>query len=370
MPTIQTKLFVRDQVAPKADYVPSILIKASELVLTPPEFIIDGLFERGSISMMYGPSHSGKTFVMLDAAMSIASGHDFYDHCVKEPSPVIYVAAEGLRGLHRRAIAWCQDREVEFRDIPFLIAKSSVSMSDGSAVQALTEDAKHFAKDAGNPSLIVFDTLNRSIAGWDENSNTDMAKLLKVAENLCSEFDCNVCLVHHTGHETKNRARGASALYAGLDQSFKVSQTADGIIHMENDKMKDGDPPKDLHFKLQDVTIETAEHIVKSACLIGVGAESAEQSTQKLSERQAQVVHYLDQKLSYNALDGKFCISKSDLVNGLHEQDPSWSKEAITKHYGRLPPLDGFENSEGVICRQFTGIKLADLSAVDFDIEQ
>src|SRR3546814_5054521 len=82
-----------------------------------------------------------------------------------------------------------------------------------------------------DPSLIVVDTVARALAGADENSASDVGRLVDAFDWLKSQWGCAVLPIHHTGHsqEAKTRGRGSSALYAGLDGEFLVSSDGDTV---------------------------------------------------------------------------------------------------------------------------------------------
>jgi hypothetical protein len=58
-----------------------------------------------------------------------------------------------------------------------------------------------------------------------------------------------VLLVHHSGHNSGDRARGSSALKAALDVEYKISKKGD-VVTMKNTKVKDFDKPEPISFNL------------------------------------------------------------------------------------------------------------------------
>src|ERR1700730_3552707 len=75
--------------------------------------LIDGLLDEGAMSVVYGDSNSGKTFVALDMAFCAATGRPWNGKKVKH-SLVIYVAAEGGKRIKRR-LAVLKKRYIEQR---------------------------------------------------------------------------------------------------------------------------------------------------------------------------------------------------------------------------------------------------------------
>lgn len=69
-----------------------------------PEYLIDGVVQRGKLYTLTAPTGSGKTAVMLYASTSIATGTPFCDHEV-EHGDVIFLAGENPDDVRARVIA-------------------------------------------------------------------------------------------------------------------------------------------------------------------------------------------------------------------------------------------------------------------------
>jgi RecA-family ATPase len=83
--------------------------------------------------------------------------------------------------------------------------------------------------------LVVIDTLNRAISagGVDENSNSDMGRVLSPLERLCDEAGCAVLFAHHvsegmasSGRTAEQRAaRGAGVITDNARWQANLSPT-------------------------------------------------------------------------------------------------------------------------------------------------
>jgi hypothetical protein len=112
----------------------------------------------------------------------------------------------------------------------------------------------------GKPALIVVDTVARSFGGGDENSTRDMGSFVAGCDDIRAAADgATVLLVHHTGHGEKHRARGAMALHAALDASYRMEKGEDGVVRLEAVKMKDAPIPEPMAFKLRGVTLPASD---------------------------------------------------------------------------------------------------------------
>ena len=73
--------------------------------------IVEGLLHAGSLSLIYGPPKSGKSFLATDLGLSIAAGDaDWMGHEIVRPGPVLYVACEGHGGFWKRLTAATKTR--------------------------------------------------------------------------------------------------------------------------------------------------------------------------------------------------------------------------------------------------------------------
>lgn len=65
-------------------------------------------------------------------------------------------------------------------------------------------------------------------------------------------------LVHHSGHDSKSRGRGSSAMTAAMDIEYKVSKSNNKVT-LKCTKMKDNETPRDINFDLNSVTLGNDE---------------------------------------------------------------------------------------------------------------
>ena len=73
-------------------------------------------------------------------------------------------------------------------------------------------------------SVVFIDTLSASLAGaLEENSTSDMAKMIGLLRRLIRMTGVTVILIHHTGHQ-EGRERGASVLRRDVDVSIMLTR--------------------------------------------------------------------------------------------------------------------------------------------------
>lgn len=204
-------------------------------------WLVDGILPANGLSVIYGNPGVGKTFISLDWSMAIAQGMHWHGRLV-QPGEVVYVVAEGWRGIKDRVAAW------KAANGALTTERTGVAFV-GRPLRMLDDhDAEMFVnivRDGGiEPALVVIDTLARNAVGVDENNAKDMGRVVSYADYVREELNTAVLLVHHARKNAEGRAvlRGSSALSGAADMIALVEQEEDDTAHlvMKNDKMKDG----------------------------------------------------------------------------------------------------------------------------------
>lgn len=194
------------------------------LEMPDPEWLIEGLMQTGNFVELFGKDKSGKSFLALDWALSIAFGRDWLGRKVKQ-GPVVYVAAEGFGGFKFRVPAWLKQRsnnvdlsELEAR-VPIRLIGRGVNMLDGKEVDALINDiGETFSK----PNLVVLDTLARNFGTGDENSSRDMGAFVKGGDAVRAAFPGATLLVVHHAAKGGRGERGSSALPGAVEAKMEL----------------------------------------------------------------------------------------------------------------------------------------------------
>jgi AAA domain len=234
-----------------------IFVKASELEISSPKWIVEDYLEENSLAEIFGDPASGKTFIALDLAASIATGKSWMGKEVKKGA-VFYIAGEGHNGLSRRLKAWSEYHELVVEDL--YISKQPAQFMDESHAKIVAEAIQSLSLTHGKPVLIVIDTLARNFGGGDENKTQDMNKFIfSIDVHIRIPFSCCVLIIHHTGHSDKDRARGAMALKGALDAEYCVKKKNE-LISMTATKMKDTELPSPISFRLVPISIDVVDH--------------------------------------------------------------------------------------------------------------
>lgn len=204
-----------------------------------------------AVSMVFGESGSGKTFLALDMACHIASGSEWHGHKVKGGT-VVYMAGEGNYGIRQRVASWCRHYNTDRLD-NLLISNKAIDMDGPMASAQIINAVRELTQ--GDIAIIFIDTLNNHMSG-NENDARDARNMLNAIQITSRALNSATCIVHHVGvaSESKTRARGSSAWRASLDAQILVSQRED-MIEVSCSKMKDTEQPQPIYGQLVPVVL-------------------------------------------------------------------------------------------------------------------
>lgn len=217
-----------------AERLRRMLVSAADLsLLDPPEPLVHGLLNLETESWLIGEPGSMKSFVALDIAGHVARGAPWQGHRV-EQRPVLYIAAEGQRGMVLRVRAWMKQHG-DMEGVTFLPYPVQVQSSDGqwAALVEIAEELK--------PGLIVLDTQARITVGLKENDADQMGIMIAAVGRLKRATGACVLVVHHTGRDGGN-ARGSSAIDGAQDSELKIERNkprSSLVCTLKQDKQKD-----------------------------------------------------------------------------------------------------------------------------------
>jgi len=224
------------------------------------EHLIDGILTVGDKSIIGGASRSGKSFLAIDACMSIATGQEFFGHKVMRPGLAVYQAGEGGRGIKKRFRAWRQYHRLDpAARIPVYIlpARIDIHSADGDTAK-LIEELHGIERMYGMPIVAFFiDTLAKASGVADENSGKDMGIVMGNVDKISEAFPrTHVCLVHHM-NAGGTKLRGHTSVHAGVDQVILVTRDEENprLRTAVLDKQKDEEDGAKIYFELPQITI-------------------------------------------------------------------------------------------------------------------
>lgn len=276
-----------------------VLIPASEFAGpdVDSEWHIRDVLPRADLSVMYGASGSGKSFIALDLVMAICLGNPWRGHRVVK-TRVAYIAAEGSGGFRKRIKAFARHNNIALEDIDLYVVDAAPNFLELMDTTALASAINKI----GGVGLIVVDTWAQVLPGANENASEDMGKALKHCRGLQKATGASILLIHHSGKDAAKGSRGWSGLRAAADAELEVAALNNGRV-LKVAKMKDGRDNGVWGFDLEVIPlfINDFGEMVDSCVVVEAEIPIAEKPEKPLTEIQA---------LAYSAFC-EFALSQS-----------------------------------------------------------
>lgn len=223
-----------------------LLHTAAVKALEPPPALVAGLLYADSLSMLYGPSGVGKTFLAEDFALHTAHGSWWQGREVKA-GRVLYVIAEGASGFGTRVSAWEKHHGLHTEAHPVDWLPWAVNVSNPAWAAALAEVVAE-----GGYCLVVLDTFARCSVGAEENSARDVGIIVANLDQIRRASGACVLVVHHSGKDSAAGARGSSALRAAMTTELELTGDAARLV-LHSRKQKDAPEAAPILLALRSV---------------------------------------------------------------------------------------------------------------------
>ncbi|WP_445773836.1 helicase RepA family protein [Shewanella sp.] len=190
-------------------------------------YLIKGYLPANSFGMIYGASGSYKSFHALSWAVHVALGID-WNGCRVESRPVLYIAGEGGVGVSRRLKALAMRYHNGSQLTRLYRIDFGVQVTDASQMNELVKLVQHKAIDVKEQfGLVIIDTLARSFGGADENQAKDMGAFISACDQIRANTGATLLVIHHSGVQDKERARGSSSLRAACDFEYRIERESE-----------------------------------------------------------------------------------------------------------------------------------------------
>jgi bifunctional DNA primase/polymerase-like protein/AAA domain-containing protein len=254
----------RDEAMSLVDQLLARMMSRDDLdTIEPPTPLIEGLLDLESESWVIGQPGGFKSFVALDWAAHVALGLPWRG-CEVTQGDVVYVVAEGKKGIPGRVKAWEATYGKRLDSVHFL----------PEPVQVKGEDTRHTGKPGVEwmtlvgacvrikPRMIILDTQARITLGLNENDASEAGTLIEAVRLLKEHTGACVLVVHHTGRAGEN-ARGSSAIDGAQDTELRVDrpQAREArqqlTASIKIDKQKDGSEAQGWEIKMRVVEVGT-----------------------------------------------------------------------------------------------------------------
>lgn len=245
--------------------------------------VAKGVIPINALVGFIGASSSGKTFLTVDIACHVAAGMPWRGKKV-ERGLVIYCSLEGGASARNRFAAWRKKYLPKGNNgLPLRVMFDSINLRDRRDIEALLQFIRDAESEHGEKCvLVVVDTLNRAMAGGNENAPDDMGALITGADRIRLETGSTVALVHHLGKDESRGARGHNSLRAALDTEIEISVIGKTRIATVT---KQRDWPEGQRFAFELIPVELGldeDGEIVTSCIV----EPTDAPTEKPRERQ------------------------------------------------------------------------------------
>lgn len=189
------------------------------------DWLLHDLLISDELSVLAAPPRAGKSLFALGLAKAVASGGNFLDRPVKK-GKVFYVCVEdSQRKIKTRLKAqdWTREEMKAVEEIRNFTLDKLPEL-----VELIKEE---------KPALVVIDTLSRVRSDANSESSAEMGKVLAPLQDIASENNCCVLVVHHTrkqGLITKE----SNEIFDSVRGSGAIRSTCRGMLVLLEEKGK------------------------------------------------------------------------------------------------------------------------------------
>lgn len=194
------------------------------------DWLVDGLIQRNGNGLIVASPGVGKSWVVLDLGMHIATGTTWMGHVIQRPANVAIISREDSPDLTQSRMHALINGANEYFALQmhthnldgcfFVNTRAQMetfSLQRESDIQEIIANLKE-----NNIELAFFDVFRRLWEG-DENDNREVAKVLATLTRIQNESGAAIALVHHLSKgdgSVFDRIRGSTSIYGWREWAF------------------------------------------------------------------------------------------------------------------------------------------------------
>lgn len=180
--------------------------------IAPPDdsgYLVEDLLFTASSSAIVADANAGKTFMVVDLGLHVASGKPWFGKEIYTPGLAILIAAEGGRAVASRIAAWRKTHDPQGSKLPFVLCTDPVVLGAGANDLAKIKAFVQAAEDRHGRlcQMLAIDTAAKAFGAGSMNDDAEMRAYVKNVRALAVEFGLLAISVQHFG---KNKALGAT----------------------------------------------------------------------------------------------------------------------------------------------------------------
>jgi len=299
--------------------VPLPVVRASALQAAPQPhpWLVESLWTSAAVGVIGGSPKSGKSWLALDMAVSIASATPCLGvFPVHACGPVLlYAAEDSAASLRARLEALSRIRQLDFATLDV-----RVITADSLRLDRIEDQERLQATVAAHqPVLLLIDPLVR-VHAIDENVAGQVAALLGYLRSLQRKTGVAVALVHHVRKNASPSQgagyslRGSSDLYAWLDSFLCLRKHHDRLMLFAEHRSAPGAGP--FVLELAQPPGDTGPHL---RLLSAGSAEAASTTEDTLPERILQLLSGTTEPMTVESLRNRLQVRNQRVVEALRQ---------------------------------------------------
>jgi hypothetical protein len=279
-------------------------------------WLVESLWTSGAVGVIGGSPKSGKSWLVLDMAVSIASATPCLGvFPVHASGPVLlYAAEDSTAALRARLETLSRIRRFDFESLDVRVITAESLRLDR------TEDQDRLEATvlAHHPVLLVLDPLVR-VHAIDENVAGQVAALLGYLRALQRKTGVAVALVHHVRKSPSPSGgagyslRGSSDLYAWLDSFLYLRKHHDQLTLSAEHRSAQGAGP--FVLELEQPSGDTGAHLR----LISPSSVEASPKEDSLTSRILQLLSGTRDPMSVEVLRNRLQVRNQRVVEALRQ---------------------------------------------------
>lgn len=249
--------------------------------LPPPDYLVDGLFVRGSLGLLVAYGSSLKTWLAMALLLASATGSDWLGRSCRQAEVCLIDFESGDYELRRRVQMIARGHGYATPIAGFTFASMpDVCLAEDAFFEAIEPLARRFG-------IIVVDSLAAGSGGVDEN-DARFARPLQRLKAIASKTGCVIILIHHSRKTTgdgktdeREMVRGSSAIFNAVDVVLGLTRGEEGLFVVRQSKARGGKSVEPFTVRVDDVGPD--------ACRVTAGSFHEEQGAAGSSSRTLQI---------------------------------------------------------------------------------
>ncbi|MFW5927451.1 MAG: AAA family ATPase [Wenzhouxiangella sp.] len=179
-------------------------------------------------ALIGGQSGAGKTTLIIDLIVAVASGQKFFGRDVRERCGVVFLAAEGAGGLVNRFASAKKGRGISFNDhLPIAYRGVAIDLRQDKHKEAIVKRLKEVDADfrriyGVSLGLVIIDTMAASFAWEADPDGAEVTQACRTLAQFSEVLNALVMGVHHFGKDADKGFSGSHQWRANIDLGLGV----------------------------------------------------------------------------------------------------------------------------------------------------